>query len=340
MSSYSIKLFYGDNIRRFSLTSGKFSELVNLTRQILGLDAEENIEFKYTDNEGDVITVTTDFELAEAFTLYTPNPLRLSLNTKNVVTKTPTTVHSAGCDTKQKEPSKTTPASVSTEQQQSSSKESSKSIEHDVEVERIREEIRRNKQALRENTLRLRELHLAARQQAKCARVPPAWPKKCNEVFGHKKYLARFIPHATNADYTVVPPSKPFVVTFRVRNAGTSSWPEGSNLVYISRLDRSLSAPSHVALGREVAPGEEVDIEVPLTAPEKEGLYEAYFKVALPGDRKFGQRLRCRVLVAQNAPTAVPVDTSGNAPEENKKLEESHGCAKQQTENETITPQE
>lgn len=123
-----------------------------------------------------------------------------------------------------------------------------------------------------------------------------------------RDFDSRFVSFTSCPTDTVVQAGQPFTVGFRVRNNGCSTWPIGTLLLRLSRFETQLVVPETVTLERVVAPGEEIDIPVSCVAPNANGAYEVFFKLALPDGRKFGQRLRARVMV-ENA-TETPTTTS------------------------------
>lgn len=83
MSSLVLKIKFGDDTRRISLERAPgFAELVNITKQLFGLSEEP--EVKYEDDEKDLVTITSEIELKEAFTvaLKSSNVLRLFISVR------------------------------------------------------------------------------------------------------------------------------------------------------------------------------------------------------------------------------------------------------------------
>lgn len=77
----------------------------------------------------------------------------------------------------------------------------------------------------------------------------------------------------TIADGTRMAPNTTFNMTWRVQNTGTSTWNANYLLRHFSG-DR-FGAPAEVTLGQDVAPGEFVDITVPMRAPAAAGEYKS-----------------------------------------------------------------
>ena len=75
---------------------------------------------------------------------------------------------------------------------------------------------------------------------------------------------ATFIRDVTLPDNTVVPPGANLIKTWRVRNSGTSTW-NGYRLIF--RSGNQMGAPASVNIPY-TPPGHEVDISVPIVAPQ------------------------------------------------------------------------
>lgn len=86
---------------------------------------------------------------------------------------------------------------------------------------------------------------------------------------------AQFVTDVTIPDGTVMTPGQGFTKKWRIRNTGTCAW-NGYNLVFDS--GDSMSGPATQPIGA-VNPGQEVDIEVNLTAPASAGNYRGYWRI-------------------------------------------------------------
>lgn len=87
--------------------------------------------------------------------------------------------------------------------------------------------------------------------------------------------LAQFINDVTIPDGTNMDPGETFTKTWRLKNAGTCTW-SGYNLVFDSGDLMSGSSP--IAIGT-VAPGQQVNLSVNLTAPSTDGSYRGYWRI-------------------------------------------------------------
>jgi len=138
----------------------------------------------------------------------------------------------------------------------------------------------------------------------------PSQNKFFNKHSKDEKYLARFVADVTIEDGVVLNPDQKAVKTWRLRNTGTSAWPETCKLMWVGGdpLGKQDSSP----LGA-VAPEEEVDISVELQTPSKPGRYVGFWRLVTPDGTRFGQRVWTDLYVATNATPASP-STSAPTP--------------------------
>jgi hypothetical protein len=115
------------------------------------------------------------------------------------------------------------------------------------------------------------------------------------------------------ADDTVFAPGETFTVTWRLKNAGTSTWTVGYLLRFYS--GNTFGAPNEIALGRIALPGETVDISVPMKAPTTPGNYRTDWVMSNESRSNFKQPVFLKIVVAApltptptptSAPTATP----------------------------------
>jgi hypothetical protein len=108
--------------------------------------------------------------------------------------------------------------------------------------------------------------------------APTSVPLPCDAV--------RFVRDVTVADNTEFPPGTKFTKTWRLRNNGTCTWTTDYDVVFVS--GDAMSAPSPVALPHSVAPGDTVDVSVPMVAPDRAGTYRGNWKLRNAGGLLFG----------------------------------------------------
>jgi Ig-like domain from next to BRCA1 gene len=97
---------------------------------------------------------------------------------------------------------------------------------------------------------------------------------------------AEFVLDVTVPDGTVFKPGDTFVKTWRLKNAGTSTWTPAFFLVYVSGTQMGSAAP--LPLQNNVPPGQTVDLSVSLTAPTATGNYVGYYMLRNPNQHNFG----------------------------------------------------
>lgn len=86
---------------------------------------------------------------------------------------------------------------------------------------------------------------------------------------------AQFVTDVTVPDGTIMTPGQAFTKKWRIRNTGQCAW-NGYNLVFDS--GDAMSGPASKAIG-VVNPGQEIDLEVNLTAPNSAGNYKGYWRI-------------------------------------------------------------
>jgi len=117
-------------------------------------------------------------------------------------------------------------------------------------------------------------------------------------------------------DDSELTPGKSFTKIWRLSNEGSCTWSKDYALVWFSgeKLGEVLSVP----LGRQVKPGESVEISVDLVSPESAGTYQSNWKLRNAGGVLFGigpngdAPFWVRIVVVQtetSTPTATPTAT-------------------------------
>jgi hypothetical protein len=111
-------------------------------------------------------------------------------------------------------------------------------------------------------------------------------------------------------DGTVFAPGEKFTKTWRLINAGTSTWTSAYSLVFSS--GEQLGGAATTPLTVEVAPGKTVDLSIQLTAPDNEGRYTGYWMLRNASGTNFGMgpnsdgSFYVLINVAKSAVTATP----------------------------------
>ena len=97
----------------------------------------------------------------------------------------------------------------------------------------------------------------------------------------------RFIEDVTVPDGEEFPPQARFVKTWRLENAGTCTWTSAYSLVF-ERGDAMSGPASKQFIIGEIAPGEQVEVSVELTAPPEQGSYQGFWKLRNAKGERFG----------------------------------------------------
>jgi len=114
-----------------------------------------------------------------------------------------------------------------------------------------------------------------------------------------QRALARFVKDVGVEEGAQLAPSTKFTKIWRFRNEGSVAWPQGSKLLFISwKGGDKMNGPDSVPVPTTVNPGSEVDISVELTAPAANGRYAGHYRLCTPEGKKFGDRVRNLIFVA------------------------------------------
>lgn len=119
---------------------------------------------------------------------------------------------------------------------------------------------------------------------------------------------ALYVADITAVDGTDYPPNEAFVKTWRIRNAGTSTWTTDYYLVFIS--GDQMGGPASQRIPVTVAPNTDVDLSVNLVAPATAGRYRGYWKLVNSANKFFDDPFYVEIDVVSSASTlAAPTAT-------------------------------
>jgi len=262
LSSRAVKVFVGDEIRRFCFSGVSFQDFCSDLNKLLNVS---QFSVRYQDDEGDWVTISSDAELNHAFGFSSPAlRVKLEIGSENGRTASTTPVTPS---------SPATPASPSFRDKKvwQDAKKEAKLLKHGYKL---------------------------AMKQEKMERKAEKIQYKISQKYESAPVGARFVKHVTVEDNYEFLPGTPFTKTWRFRNDGALPWPATSVLLYVGKQMDKMGAPNCVAVGRAVLPGEEVDISVPMIAPAEPGSYFSYWRLASAEGKKFGQRVRVLLKVA------------------------------------------
>lgn len=120
---------------------------------------------------------------------------------------------------------------------------------------------------------------------------------------------AIYLEDLTLPDGVLVSPNQILTKTWRMQNTGMTTWGSGYALVFTS--GDQMGAPAGVSLPGVVAPGQTVDISVPIKAPASDGNYQGNFRLRNPQGTYFGQTIWVKLTVKTSAnptPPSNPAD--------------------------------
>jgi hypothetical protein len=107
------------------------------------------------------------------------------------------------------------------------------------------------------------------------------------------------------ADDTTFKPGETFTMNWHLKNTGTSTWTANYILRYYS--GNTFGAPKEITIEREVLPGDEIDINIPMTAPTTPGSYISNWVMSSENLSNFKDPVYLKIKVAAPAtPTLTP----------------------------------
>lgn len=120
---------------------------------------------------------------------------------------------------------------------------------------------------------------------------------------------AVFVADVTIPDGTVLAPGEAFVKTWKLQNAGTTTWTTSYSLAYIS--GEQMGSVTSVPIAQSVAPGQQIDISVDLVAPTATGTYQGYWKMKNASGQLFNDSVYVQIVVGSGVASAT---SSGGTP--------------------------
>jgi len=137
----------------------------------------------------------------------------------------------------------------------------------------------------------------------RCGRFNRAWNCQPTQQGGFVPLLARFVSDVTIPDGVEIAGNTKFTKIWRLRNEGTSKWPERCSLIF---TDGEKMGANIETLVPSIAPGEEVDISVDMIAPAAPGKYVGYYRMATAEGSRFGHRIWVEITVPVPIPPKAP----------------------------------
>ena len=118
---------------------------------------------------------------------------------------------------------------------------------------------------------------------------------------------AAYVADITVPDDTEFSPEESFTKTWRIRNSGTCTWEEGTQLVFAS--GDPLGGPASVPVP-QTAPNGAVDISVAMVAPKAEGTYKSNWQLQTEDGTRYGGIFYVQIIVTGEDGTAEPTAES------------------------------
>jgi hypothetical protein len=127
-----------------------------------------------------------------------------------------------------------------------------------------------------------------------------------SQVCDDGQFISETIP-----DGTIEAPGAAFVKTWRLKNIGVCTWTSSYNVVFVN--GNAMGAPSAVPLTGNVAPGQVVDLAIPMQAPAAPGNYTGTWTLRNASGVLFGLGATNGpfwIKISVPSPTATPTATS------------------------------
>jgi hypothetical protein len=117
----------------------------------------------------------------------------------------------------------------------------------------------------------------------------------------------------TIPDNSVIAPGAAFVKTWRLQNAGTTTWSTSYTLDFIS--GEQMGTIKSVPLSQSVPPGQQVDVSVKMVASTADGTYQGYWKMKNASGQFFNDSVYILIKVGSGGATQPAVtNTPGPSP--------------------------
>lgn len=114
----------------------------------------------------------------------------------------------------------------------------------------------------------------------------------------------------------ILVPGQDFTKGWRVQNNGNCAWPADFELAYTNgnRIEAAMGGAS-VQIGRAVQPGEQIELNVNLRAPQTYGVFQGFWRMRNPLGQSFGETVWVGIQVPNPnppAPTPAPQPPPAN----------------------------
>jgi len=119
-------------------------------------------------------------------------------------------------------------------------------------------------------------------------------------------YDSVYVKDMTIPDGTVLTPGETFVKTWKLQNTGSCSWTNNFSVVFVNGDDMD---GSDTEIDQTVNVTKKAEISVELTAPDDEGTYTGYWRLADEYGNLFGELISVQIVVAEPTATSTPTVT-------------------------------
>jgi hypothetical protein len=120
---------------------------------------------------------------------------------------------------------------------------------------------------------------------------------------------AVFVADVTIPDGTVLAPKAAFTKTWKLQNAGTTTWTTSYSLEFVS--GEQMGTVTSVNLSQSVSPGAQINVSVDMVAPASSGSYQSYWKLKNASGQFFNDSVYVLITVGIGG---TPQPTSTSAP--------------------------
>lgn len=125
------------------------------------------------------------------------------------------------------------------------------------------------------------------------------------------EFDATYLKDVTIPDNTRLEPGEEFVKTWLVENSGTCHW--SSDVTVAFQSGDKMSARQSGTLGRMIRTGDEVNISIPMEAPDQPGKYRSTWRFYDTNGTPFGDQLTV-MIISGVSPTIPPQPTQPPPP--------------------------
>jgi len=111
---------------------------------------------------------------------------------------------------------------------------------------------------------------------------------------------ASFVEDKSIVDGQMVSGGAEFAKCWRMVNDGPAAWPKGTTISFVGGHSMLIHPDMvHWTIAGDFTPGQEIDVEVEMKAPEEPGRYVSFWRLKTPEGQAFGARVWCDIVVAE-----------------------------------------